>query len=882
MNNRQTSGQGCLDILTHWQVLGPFQIGTREATWGADPLDRLGGFPNLLYDETTTYDSSLGTNGNVGWSQLEIEAPKKDERSVEATLDFDFADIDWTFLQSIYGWAAFQFQAWTRGTILIEATETQTVVLYLDNVLEFYIDREPFFGGDLYAYRRAPLVLKLSPGHHTIDVRLTRDVRAMGGVGIPKLQIKIRVELSTSLGSLAVMRDKVVLPDMVGNRLVSRLGSIPIRNDNEEWIEILGLESPEGARVSTCSALKGGAEIQQETPGVSFLASQHRSVAPGQSRSIAFRIADFDHVNPSIPLRLKYQIRGSCNKNSVTVSPVVSQRASNEPHRMTFLHPSGVVSYAILTPPTLRDSNILHGKTVPVLLNLHGAGLEADSEQVRHMLDAVDGVEAWTVFPTGVTSWSGDDWHTWGFADVVAAVAAIPQWIEATGWNGPGVALDQWYVCGHSNGGQGTWFILSHQPDRVMAAAPVSGYSSIQAYVPYQFWAEMDPRITALLQGSLVSYRHELFTDNFVGIPISQQHGSNDDNVPVYHSRRLKQLIGESGWSSNYTELPGKGHWFDEVMTTEPMRAFYENISSVEAVKPMLPQRFSFVVPNSGDMGARGGIVVDQLENPDQLGRIAVVRSQKTSKWALTTSNIHRFHFSRPGGGVQLPQTIEIDRCLLSEMTAAGTQSFVRSSDNIWLVTHADDWKDISQRHEAQRGALDAILRTSGALIIHSEDEKTFAVANQIARNLYQYLAADCPIVTSHNILDYPKGNVISIFRGLNVVPRTLPSFPVIVNMDRGIFIRDAHGRQHNYAQVQNLGIIYLQPLPDARLQLVVWGSDDRALRYAARLVPMLTGVGQADFIVVNADSSWQGAAGVLAMGFFDHSWNVTSGSYLT
>ena len=28
--------------------------------------------------------------------------------------------------------------------------------------------------------------------------------------------------------------------------------------------------------------------------------------------------------------------------------------------------------------------------------------------------------------------------------------------------------------------GQGTWFVLSHQPDTVMAAAPVSGYSSIQ------------------------------------------------------------------------------------------------------------------------------------------------------------------------------------------------------------------------------------------------------------------------------------------------------------------------------------------------------------------------------------------------------------------
>ena len=42
----------------------------------------------------------------------------------------------------------------------------------------------------------------------------------------------------------------------------------------------------------------------------------------------------------------------------------------------------------------------------------------------------------------------------WGFADVEAAVAAIPGWIEAIGWNGPGIDVDRWLVAGHSNGGQ--------------------------------------------------------------------------------------------------------------------------------------------------------------------------------------------------------------------------------------------------------------------------------------------------------------------------------------------------------------------------------------------------------------------------------------------
>ena len=62
---------------------------------------------------------------------------------------------------------------------------------------------------------------------------------------------------------------------------------------------------------------------------------------------------------------------------------------------------------------------------MPVLLNLHGAGLEADSDQVRFMLDSVPKIEAWVLFPTGGTTWSGDDWRQ--YPCVVIAPAKIVQ-----------------------------------------------------------------------------------------------------------------------------------------------------------------------------------------------------------------------------------------------------------------------------------------------------------------------------------------------------------------------------------------------------------------------------------------------------------------------
>lgn len=76
------------------------------------------------------------------------------------------------------------------------------------------------------------------------------------------------------------------------------------------------------------------------------------------------------------------------------------------------MHSGGIVSYAVLRPPSPRA--VSHREDIdrlPVFLNLHGAGLEADSDQVRHTFDALPDLDAWILFPTGVTPWSADDWR---------------------------------------------------------------------------------------------------------------------------------------------------------------------------------------------------------------------------------------------------------------------------------------------------------------------------------------------------------------------------------------------------------------------------------------------------------------------------------------
>ena len=88
----------------------------------------------------------------------------------------------------------------------------------------------------------------------------------------------------------------------------------------------------------------------------------------------------------------------------IVVPAVFSTHSIHSPHKITFLHPGGIVSYAIIRAPSEKASSGLSlNKRLPILLNLHGAGLEADSHQVRHMLDTVPDLPSWVIFPTGVT-----------------------------------------------------------------------------------------------------------------------------------------------------------------------------------------------------------------------------------------------------------------------------------------------------------------------------------------------------------------------------------------------------------------------------------------------------------------------------------------------
>lgn len=170
----------------------------------------------------------------------------------KACLTVSFPDVDWSFLQSVYGWGALQYQAWARGTLTLNSRHRQSILLFTDNILEFWLDGKSYFGGDFHSYRRAPLTLRLDPGEHRLDIRLLRDVRVMGSIGNPTIQATIEAQVVP--GGLSVVDGGYIFPDIVDGKLPSTLASVPVRNDGSMWIHILGLDSADVRMIDTREA----------------------------------------------------------------------------------------------------------------------------------------------------------------------------------------------------------------------------------------------------------------------------------------------------------------------------------------------------------------------------------------------------------------------------------------------------------------------------------------------------------------------------------------------------------------------------------------------------------------------------------------------------
>ena len=198
----------------------------------------------------------------------------------------------------------------------------------------------------------------------------------------------------------------------------------------------------------------------------------------------------------------------------------------------------------------------------------------------------------------------------------------------------------------------------------------------------------MDPAKLAVQQGSLANYRHELLAPMVGGVPVYQQHGGDDDNVPAYHSRLMHQMIGQAGWKTNYSELAGKGHWWEGVMTTPGLVEFYKHHLN----NPKLPSHdqldnFEIVVADPFSTFYKFGVRVLYLQEPGQLGRMRVRLNKKTNTWRFEPENIMMFEIEESA----VISSVEIDDPYMNSVQAftiqqAQRREFRRMEDSTWIM----------------------------------------------------------------------------------------------------------------------------------------------------------------------------------------------------
>jgi lysophospholipase L1-like esterase/dienelactone hydrolase len=215
----------------------------------------------------------------------------------------------------------------------------------------------------------------------------------------------------------------------------------------------------------------------------------------------------------------------------------------------TFSAPDGTtLGYRLLSP-----KNYDKAQKYPLVVFLHGAGERGDnnSAQLRHGAPLFAKPEVREKFPCFIFAPQCPNDQTWsavkGWTDPVSyseepkpamklALGAIDSLMKEFS-----IDPDRVYVTGLSMGGFGTWDLITREPGRWAAAAPICGGG--------------DPSRIAVAKG----------------IPVWAFHGMKDPTVPVARSQEMFAALKAVGGQPLYSEYPYVSHDSWSTAYGEPM-----------------------------------------------------------------------------------------------------------------------------------------------------------------------------------------------------------------------------------------------------------------------------------------------------------------------
>lgn len=605
--------------------------------------------------------------------------------------------------------------------------------------------------------------------------------------------------------------------------------------------------------------------------------------------------------------------------------------------RATYFFAKSRVTAFTVIPPKLPFTELkLHERSKgrgrvckgnePVIA-LHGAGV--DILTTSFWADSLSRQKyAWVVIPMGGTEW-GLDWHGPSAADAFLSVAALSDILSAVyEWRDWGFNPDTRVVLmGHSNGGQGAWYMAARWPDRVCGVVPAAGYIKSQAYVSWsmsRFSHFIDPFLRAILETSLTPDDNDLFLSNLVGTPILAVHGGEDNNVPPWHTRELVGVL--KSWDPDtdvgHHEDPGRPHWYPEVLKNDHVQAFLDKLyfsSSSEAsvrapvrneesdnlIMTQQPHCFTLTVSVPQESGSMYGWKIHSLSIPGHLARLEVTLASGSGRSSVRTTNVSTFSLDLKTwldacnrGNISLLETSEgeeVDEAIrwsvISVLNVDGNEITLEMEDrrysgegNVWFAKDGSSsegvltWK-LSPHYQNNtipnqpRQRLQAILSSPAPLTLlvpSLAPSPELCAALRIAYTLRLFHAIDAQVTAVHeltSLADFDEGNLVVICCARE---RLIQAWLEQVG-SAWKFDNDAWCFGGRRFVRPSSAILFLQPHPTnaAATSLFLQYTDLDGLERAVRLFPIRTGVLSPDWIVVNGRADKFGAAGVEGAGVF-------------
>ncbi|KAJ7470355.1 hypothetical protein FB451DRAFT_1038083 [Mycena latifolia] len=849
-----------------WDVLGPFPIHAREQQFISPS------FPVNLsepIDFTRTWPSSYADQGRVGWTKTQATA--------DGDLKVSFPNIRWSELRATEGWAALQHHAVLHTNItLYPPRNPDSAVpprLLVQLIQGSYITIIPASGsesvlppewhaGNIYAMERTlPRAIELpshpsttSPTTYHVFVSGDYEIRLFGDPkkGPPVQSIKLTIEAEAPSHAVTLEPTQDVICDFVDGYAFGDALGLGVRSLAGWWTvtDAVLMFKLEGFRV----------ELLRPT-----------RIAPSQTRIVPLRIiqtAQFSRPR----LDIKLTVTSDTDTKSMTVSVVLPLKHLPRWSEKTLSAIKGSYFYAQEMPtvfsvfPPLLD-NVEDQKPQPPILCLHGAGVDIISQ--AFWIDSLPRQQhSWLITPSGRTPW-GLDWHgpsakdAWGSVDALYTILeANPAWHPRKLAAGTPVVL-----MGHSNGGQGSWYLASRFPDRVLGVVPAAAYIKSQAYVPLLISAHfIDPAARAILESSLTPDDNDLFLSNLVDTPILAVHGGSDDNVPVWHSREAVSVLQAWNAEANVTcadvlvfrEDARQLHWYPSVLKNDQVQAFLDNVLRMSSFPRPRSKSFTLTVAVPAESGSLHGWKIERLSVPGRLGRLTV-DALADNQLRIVTSNVDQF--------TVLADIWNIDSLYVDN-------NLVDFTPHLRGGSGASPQK-ISPQVSARMQSFLSTHAPFRLVVLDNSSSRDTSLALRIAHDLNAYHRLDAEIVLGYaglKDLGDSAGNILIISNATSLLlAKMLENPKTPFRMEQNLLVlRDT------VLDDAGLGILFLHPHPQNinGQMLFLLSTDAAGLERAGRLFPIRTGVAVPDWLITSSRAEQAGAGGVIGAGVWGTGWS--------